>query len=274
MCAQCSSSKGKAGFSTAQIKKKAARRCKACVEAQEGPPRPADDASATTTTTMREGAGDDDDDERPELRAALEALQREITDAATSSARRAAALAEAADVEETLHDLEQHTHLQDELDVLEALRGPERKEAKARISAIGKALDLLEAKHAAKQFTAQPVEPPAGVACLDMERAAALRKTAPVLVCADEAYVRYQCVLSHKLALSKGAKGRPMLIDSSANGRARRRALGQAGRITDLDRSDASAKVALADGSAVWFPVAALSEAAQAAAGGSAPPSS
>ncbi|KAJ1622088.1 hypothetical protein T492DRAFT_336778 [Pavlovales sp. CCMP2436] len=258
-CSECLAAKATSEYTAAQLKKKGSRRCIACVE---GPARGHGSGSDSDSD-------DDEDDERPELRAALVALQIELADASCTAERRASATAELADLEETLRDLEEHEELQHEIDKLEQLKGPARMAAKARMSAIEKKLDQLEAKHATKQLGAQPVEAPAGITFLGMEQAA---PKLAVLV-SGEAWVRHQCALSHKLALSKpGGKGAlPMLIDSSANGRARRAGLGQVGTIVEVDRKDASAKVRFASGNSVWFPVAALSDAAAAAACASAP---
>jgi hypothetical protein len=254
-CSLCLEAKPKAEFTAAQLKKKEARRCKTCVNGSLGA-TPAPDGQHTSGDD--EGSSDDDSvDERPELRAALEALGVEIANAATSAERRVLAEAEAVELVETLADLDAHVALQDELDALEALKGPARKAAKGRITQIEKALDLLESKHATKQLvSAGPIEAPVGVAFLEFERAT---RGLAVTVTSCEAYLRHQCVLSHQLAVSKGAKGAlPMLLDSSANGRARRKGLGKTGSIADLDKKDASAQVRFADGAAVWYPVAAL----------------
>ena len=137
---------------------------------------------------------------------------------------------------------------------LESLKGAARKKARPRMIAIEKELDSLEAKHKKKQIVAPPASAPDGFVALQVLTA---KKSLPVLVCADEPYVRHQCTLSHERS---GGKSLPMLFDASANGKARKAGLGRRGRIVDVDKKDASAKVQFSDlGSSAWYPVAALS---------------
>ena len=215
---------------------------------------PSAQAGSASAGSDDENEDVEDDDERPELVAQLEALKLEIAAPETSSERRALAEAEATDVSATLVDLDRFESLQDELEELESLKGAARKKARPRMIAIEKELDSLEAKHKKKQIVAPPASAPDGFVALQVLTA---KKSLPVLVCADEPYVRHQCTLSHERS---GGKSLPMLFDASANGRARKAGLGRRGRIVDVDKKDASAKVQFSDlGSSAWYPVAALS---------------
>jgi PHD/YefM family antitoxin component YafN of YafNO toxin-antitoxin module len=180
---------------------------------------PSAQAGSASAGSDDENEDVEDDDERPELVAQLEALKLEIAAPETSSERRALAEAEATDVSATLMDLDRFESLQDELEELESLKGAARKKARPRMIEIEKELDSLEAKHKKKQIVAPPASAPDGFVALQVLTA---KKSLPVLVCADEPYVRHQCTLSHERS---GGKSSPCCLMPLQMGRRERQVL-------------------------------------------------
>ena len=163
-------------------------------------------------------------------------------------------------LEATVSDLDKFEALQDELDELDALKGAKKKAAQSRIRAIEKELDTLEEKHRAKtaakmeecEASAGPARAPEGVVFLTMATA---KSKMSVIVTGDEAWAKHQCGES-----TKTSKGRSTLFwDNSANGKARKAALGQQAKILEMDKSDHTAKIRYSGQKTAWFPVAALS---------------
>jgi len=70
ICSQCSAVKAKTGFSSAQLKKKEARRCKLCVESTEARPAADDEASGEEESDgeNEDEDGDEDDEEEDDER--------------------------------------------------------------------------------------------------------------------------------------------------------------------------------------------------------------
>jgi len=70
ICSQCSAVKAKTGFSSAQLKKKEARRCKLCVKSTEARPAADDEASGEEESDgeNEDEDGDEDDEEEDDER--------------------------------------------------------------------------------------------------------------------------------------------------------------------------------------------------------------